>query len=126
MIIGLLDTTVIVHLLRRYAPALAWFDASKNFAISSIAWMEVMIGVTSKKNMIDTRTFLSGFDLIYLTPTDQHWAQTQIERLRFSHHIDMNDCMVASVAHRLQVPLYTHNLKDMSPLLGHLAIRPYN
>lgn len=85
-----------------------------------------MIGVTSKQNMIQTLTFLGGFDVIYLTPYDQYWAQTQIERLRFSHHIDMNDCMVASVAHRLQVPLYTHNLKDMSPLLGNLAIRPYS
>jgi predicted nucleic acid-binding protein len=121
----ILDSTVIIHLLRRYPPAISWFDASQKFSISVITWMEVMIGVTSKRNMIETRHFLSGFDLHLLTYDDQQWAQSQIERLRFSHHIDMEDCMVASVAYRLQTPLYTHNLKDMIPLIGKLAIKPY-
>ncbi len=49
----------------------------------------------------------------------------QLERFQFSHHIGKEDCLIASVAHRLQVPLYTHNLKDMQPLIGSLAIQPY-
>ena len=32
----------------------------------------------------------------------------QIERLRFSRSIGMNDAMIAAVTYRLQVPLYTH------------------
>jgi predicted nucleic acid-binding protein len=49
----------------------------------------------------------------------------QLERLQFSHHGGMKDCLIASVAYRLQVPLYTHNLKDMTPMIGSLAIKPY-
>jgi hypothetical protein len=30
-----------------------------------------------------------------------------------------------SVAYRLRVPLYTHNLKDMTPMIGNLAVKPY-
>jgi hypothetical protein len=38
----------------------------------------------------------------------------------------MNDCLIASVVHRLQVPVYTHNLKDMRVLLNEaLVIKPY-
>jgi predicted nucleic acid-binding protein len=38
----------------------------------------------------------------------------------------MNDCLIASVAQRLQVPLYTHNLKDMHVLLStSLVVKPY-
>lgn len=36
-----------------------------------------------------------------------------------------NDCLIASVAYRLKVPLYTHNLKDMTPIIGNLAVKPY-
>jgi len=49
----------------------------------------------------------------------------QVERFQFSHHIGKDDCLIAAVAYRLQLPLYTHNLKDMTPLLGNLAVKPY-
>ncbi|NJL58085.1 type II toxin-antitoxin system VapC family toxin [bacterium] len=50
---------------------------------------------------------------------------TQIESFQFSHHVGMNDCLIASVAYRLGLPLYTYNLKDMTTLIGSLAIQPY-
>jgi len=43
MMIELLDSTVIIHLLRRYQPAMMWFDASKKYSISAITWMEVTL-----------------------------------------------------------------------------------
>jgi predicted nucleic acid-binding protein len=87
--------------------------------------MEIMVGVSSKHAMQDTLNLLSNFQLLYLTNDDQQWAQHQIQQLRFSHHVTTNDCLIASVAHRLQISLYTHNLKDMTPMLGNLAIKPY-
>lgn len=56
---------------------------------------------------------------------NEHWHR------RYNCHpalfpLGMDDCLIASVAHRLQVPLYTHNLKDMTPLIGELALKPYN
>ncbi|MDX2078692.1 MAG: PIN domain-containing protein [bacterium] len=123
--LGLLDSTVIVHLLRHYNPALNWFDASQTFGISSITWMEIVVGVTNKQNMRETLEFLDGFDIYFITQDDQLWAQEQLKRLRFSHHTGMNDCLIASVAYRLQTTLYTHNLKHMTPLIGKLAVKPY-
>jgi hypothetical protein len=35
------------------------------------------------------------------------------------------DCLIAAPSHRLNVPLYTMNLKHFTPLLGALAVRPY-
>jgi predicted nucleic acid-binding protein len=61
----------------------------------------------------------------YCTASDQAWAMQQFKRFQFSHHIGANDCLIASAAYRLQVPLYTHNLKDMTPLIGSLAVEPY-
>jgi predicted nucleic acid-binding protein len=39
----------------------------------------------------------------------------QLERFQFTHHIGKEDCLIAAVSYRLQLPLYTHNLKDIPP-----------
>ena len=122
---AVLDTTVVIHLLRRYQPALTWFNNPQIYGVPSITWMEVMEGTTSKANQAYSRGILDQFELLYLTAADQQWAMQQLERFQFSHHIGMDDCLIASVAHRLQIPLYTHNLKDMTPLIGELAVKPY-
>lgn len=125
MIDAIVDTTVLIHLLRRYPSALAWFNNDQVYGLVTITWMEVMQGATSKANQVATKAILSQFEMLYLTVADQQWAMEQLERFQFSHHIGMHDCQIAAVAYRLQVPLYTHNLKDMRPLLGELAIQPY-
>jgi predicted nucleic acid-binding protein len=84
-----------------------------------------MEGTTSKANQTQARNILDQFELLYLTDADQQWTMQQLEQFQFSHHIGKDDCLIASVAQRLQVPLYTHNLRDMTPLLGGLAVQPY-
>ena len=125
MSLAILDTTVVLHIFRKYPPAIAWFRTSQTYAVVSTTWMEVMVGVSSKRAMQDTLNLLGNFQLLYLSDDDQKWAQQQIQQLRFSHHVTTNDCLIASVAYRLQIPLYTHNLKDMNPMIGNLAIKPY-
>jgi predicted nucleic acid-binding protein len=122
---ALVDTTVVIHLLRRYQPALAWFNNNQVYGVTSTTWLEVMEGTTSKANQTQAKGILAQFEMLHLTVTDQVWAMDQLERFQFSHHIGMNDCQIASVAYRLRVPLYTHNIKDMVPLIGKLAVKPY-
>ncbi|MBC8100892.1 MAG: PIN domain-containing protein [Armatimonadetes bacterium] len=125
MIVAILDTTVILHLFRKYQPAVNWLDTKPSYGITAITWLEVMQGTTSKANQAQSRATLDPFELLYLTVKDQRWAMEQLERFQFSHHIRLEDCLIAAVAQRLQVPLYTHNVKDMTPMIGGLAIKPY-
>ncbi len=126
MTVGIVDTTVILHYFRNYPSARAWVDAQPYpLSVTPITWLEVLTGARSKAHQAATRRVLDKFALAYLTPEDQRWAMEQFARFQFSHHIGMNDCLIASVAARLGVPLYTHNLKDMQPLLGDLARKPY-
>jgi len=123
---GIVDTTVILHYFRKNVTAQEWIKSqSVQLSIISITWLEVMEGASSKANQAQGKTILGLFDLLYVTPLDQQWAMKQLEQFQFSHHIGMNDCLIASVANRLQVPLYTHNLKDMTPIIGNLAVKPY-
>lgn len=126
MTAAIADTTVVIHLYRRYAPALAWYGSlSQALGITPITWMEVMYGAGSKAKQAACQTLLSQFDLIHLTSVDQDWAMRQMEKYRLSHGVATGDCFIASAAYRLQVPLYTHNLKDMTPMIGSLAVKPY-
>jgi predicted nucleic acid-binding protein len=126
MSVGIVDTTVILHSFRRNAAARAWVDSQPvRLSVTSITWLEVMEGASSKANQVESKSVLGKFELIYLTTTDQQWAMDQLEQFQFSHHISMNDCLIAAVAHRLELPLYTHNLKDMTPMIGPLAVKPY-
>jgi predicted nucleic acid-binding protein len=125
MIDAILDTTVILHLYRKYQPALAWFNNQQRYGVTSITWMEVMEGTSNKANQAQCKQILSQHDFLYQTSADQQWAMGQLERFQFSHHISKEDCLIAAVAYRLQLPLYTHNLKDMTPLIGSLAVQPY-
>jgi len=84
-----------------------------------------MYGAGSKAKQAASKTILAQFDLIRLTASDQDWAMLQMEGLRLSDGVSINDCLIASAAHRLQLPLYTHNLRDMTPLLGKLSVQPY-
>ncbi len=84
-----------------------------------------MQGASNKARQTQSKNILAQFVMLYSNAADQQWAMNQLEAFQFTHHIGMNDCQIAAIAHRLQVPLYTHNLRDMTPLIGNLATQPY-
>jgi predicted nucleic acid-binding protein len=123
---ALIDTTVILHLFRQYKPALDWYETlTEQPGITPVIWLEVMYGAGSKVKQATCKALLDQCEMIYLTAVDQDWAMKQMGRFRLSHGITMADCLIASVATRLQVTLFTHNLKDMLPMIGELASQPY-
>lgn len=127
MIVGIVDTTVVIHYFRKYPAAREWVDSQlTTLAITPTTWLEVMHGAPGKTGQATCKAILSRFMMEYQTRTDMDWAMEQLERYRLSNGVSVNDCLIASVCHRLQVPLYTHNLKDMNVLLGtSLVIKPY-
>lgn len=126
MSVGIVDTTVILHYFRNHGNARVWVDSQPvRLSVVSITWMEVMEGASNKANQAQCKQVLEKFDLLYATSADQQWAMQQLELFQFSHHIGKDDCLIASLAYRLHVPLYTHNVKDMTPMIGSLAVKPY-
>ena len=127
MTVGVVDTTVDIYLFRHNPSALLWFAAQKNqLSLTPITWLEVIYGAPGKTGQLACRTVLDQFELVHLTSADQDWAMQMLANHRLSRGIGIMDCLIASVCQRLQVPLYTHNLRDMSILLGNsLAMQPY-
>lgn len=125
MVDGLLDTTIIVDLLRQYPPAAAWVGQQHSLSTTPLIWLEIIEGANNKAEQTRALMLLRRFELIYLTSADFDWAIQKSAQFKLSHNTGMIDCLIAAVNQRLQVPLYTANLKHFAPLLGVLAQKPY-
>jgi predicted nucleic acid-binding protein len=90
-----------------------------------MVYMEVLLGAENKAAQNRADAFLGRFLRIYLTIEDQIWAEEQLRNFRLSYNVGILDCLIAAPSHRLQLPLYTRNLKHFTPLLGTLAVQAY-
>lgn len=124
---ALLDTSIIVDYFRQNSQARQWFQTIHNhhLAISPVVWMETVQGARNKIERAQIIRFLHQFRIEHATADDIRWAMLQIAHFNLSHGVELADVMIASVSVRLDVPLYTLNLKHYLPLPGVDAKRPY-
>jgi len=126
MVDSLLDSAVFVDVLRDYEPARDWLAKQGQLGVTHVVWLEILDGAPNKRAQRHALELLRRFAVVEITAADMRWAVEQLVRLRLSHNVDPFDCLIASVAYRLQLPLYSHNLKHFGPLIGDLAVRPYD
>ncbi len=125
MVTALLDTSVLVDLNRGYQPAAIWLSKQTNIGITRIVWLEILEGASNKLEQERAVRLLNDFAITELTVSDLDWATRQLIALRLTYNIDAFDCLIAAPSYRLQIPVYTLNLKHFKPLLGGLAVQPY-
>jgi len=123
----LVDTAILVDLLRNYEPALEWKLTRHGEIVGIVPYvfMEVMNGARDRRAQERALTFLHQFEMVYPIQDDLEWAMTQHVAHHLKFGVGVIDCLIAAPAARLGLPLYTHNLKHFTPLLGDLAQRPY-
>lgn len=125
MVTGLLDSAILIDLLRSYSPAGSWLSGQERLGVTPIVWLEIIDGAPNSRALKRAVDLLRHFERVDLSPEDFDWGIRQALQYRLSHNVGMMDCLIGSVAHRLNVPLYTTNLKHFQPILGSLARRPY-
>jgi predicted nucleic acid-binding protein len=125
LVIALVDTSIIVDLLRSYPTAEAWLKTQGQLGVSRAVWIEILEGATNRQKQQIALKLLKRFDLVELTTEDIIWATQALMKYGLSHNVDGYDCMIAAASHRLQLPLYNRNMKHFTPLLGAQAVKPY-
>ena len=126
MVDALIDTMTVVDLLRAYPLAVTWFGAqSQKFGVTKFVWMEIIQGCTNKSDLRKSIRRLEHFTLVQTEIEDIDWALDKLTRFHLSHNVDIMDCLIAATAQRLQIPLYTRNVKHFKPLIGGLCQKPY-
>jgi predicted nucleic acid-binding protein len=124
---AILDTSILIDLLRAFPSATDWFVSlgRQRLAITPVVWMETIQGATDGVKRAQAIRFLRQFHIEHPTEDDNRWAMRQTASFHLSHGIQLQDAMIASVAARLAVPLYTTNLKHFQPLPSVDAKKPY-
>lgn len=126
MVAALLDTSIIVDLIRGYPDAYQWLQSSdETYGVSPFVWLEVVQGAPNKQKLKAALTLLADFERIPSSDVDVQWALESLVKVNLKHNVDAMDCLIAASAHRLQKTLFTRNLKHFQPLLGDLALSPY-
>lgn len=125
MVTSLLDTSIVIDLIRKYAPAQTWIASQTKPGATTVVWLEVLQGAQNKPDQEKSLKILRSFERVEVTMTDVEWTIQALLRFRLSHNVMAFDALIASVSYRLQVPLFTRNIKHFAPLLGGLAQVPY-
>lgn len=120
-----LDSSVLIDLLRGYAPAEVWLEQREFLGVTHIVWLELLEGAKNKQSQHKAIVPLRRFHLVETIPSDFEWEVNRLVMLGLSHQVDAFDCLIASVSYRLNVPLYTRNMKHFVPLISNLAPTPY-
>ena len=125
MVARLLDTSIVIDLLRGYPNAIEWFKSESDLSIPRAAILEVLEGAQDSKRQRHALQFIRRLEFTEHTEMDLINATALLSRFSLSHGVDAFDCMIAATSRRLNMPVLTRNLKHFRPLLGDLATSPY-
>lgn len=125
MVNALLDTSVLVDVLRDYAPAQNWFTQQTDLGVSTVVILELLQGASNKIAQNKALDLLQGLEQVEVLPQDFEWGIQALTRYNLSHGVMGLDALIAAVSYRLEVPLYTLNIKHFQPMLADWVRRPY-
>lgn len=124
----LLDSDVLIDLLRKHPPALEWFDAlpdDEELAVSGYVAMELIQGCRSKAEQARVQRGFSAYEIVWLSPADCDRALGVFATYRLSHNAGLLDALIGQTAIALGVPLHTFNQRHYSFIPGMQTVQPY-
>ena len=124
----LLDSDVLIDLLRRYPPAIGWFDAlyeDDELVVSGYVVMELIQGCRNKVEQERVQRELASYGVVWLSPTDCDRALDVFAMYRLSHNAGLLDVLIGQTAVALGVPLHTFNQRHYNFIPGIQTVQPY-
>ena len=115
----LLDTCILIDVLRGEAPALAWLEQQQRPRISVISWIEVLVGCRDG----ESGRVEAWLDSFLRLPLDDAIALEAV-RLRQRHGLKVPDAIILATARCADLSLATRNSRDF-PLTLAGVLHPY-
>jgi predicted nucleic acid-binding protein len=124
----LLDSDVMIDLVREHSPAMNWFDSLDDgeiLALSGFVVMELIQGCKNKTQQERLQRELAAYQMVWLSPEDCDKAFEVFTQYHLSHNAGLIDVLVGQTAIALGVPLYTFNQKHYGFFSNLQTIQPY-
>jgi predicted nucleic acid-binding protein len=123
----LLDTDVMIDLLRQYPPAVAWLDSlgAEEIVLPGFVVMELTQGCRNKQEQEKMEANLAAYSVAWPSPTTCDAALSAFAQYHLSHGLGILDALIGQMAVALQVPLHTFNQKHYIAIPHLTTIQPY-
>ena len=113
----LLDSDVLIDVLRGYPPALEWFASLEEIpAIPGFVVRELIQDATSKERVNRALRLVEPMPVVWPRPADCQWALTVFRTFHLSHGLGLLDSLIAACTIGHQASLLTFNSKHFRAL----------
>ena len=123
----LVDTDVVVDVLRGYPPAVAWLTSLENEEIGfpGLVAMELIYGCRNSQEQRRLVEFLGAYDLLWPSSETCLRSLELLAEVHLRNNIGILDCLIGQMALDLGQPLCTFNRKHYSHVPGLELVEPY-
>jgi hypothetical protein len=122
----MLDTDVMVDLLRQYPPAVAWLESlEEEIILPGFVVMELIQGCRNKAEQEQVKENLTGYNVIWPSSETCDAALSVFTHFHLSHSVGILDAIIGQMAVTLGLPLYTFNQKHYATIPGLRTVQPY-
>jgi predicted nucleic acid-binding protein len=122
----LLDTDILVDLLRRHPPAVSWFAGLTEWpAVPGLAVMEIIQGCRTKAEVRAVQKLVQPLTLVWPTEADCERARADFTTFYLSHGLGLLDALIAACAIGRGASLLTFNSKHYRMVAGLVVEQPY-
>lgn len=123
----LLDSDIMIDLLRRHSPAVAWLSSltEEALCLPGFVAMELIQGCRDKREQTQLEQVLLRFAIMWPSHEACNQALRTFSHYYLSHGVGLLDALVAHTAMMLGIPLHTFNLKHYAAIPGLKLVQPY-
>lgn len=121
----LLDTDVMVDVLRGYEPSKEWLEFTQEVGVPGLVVMELLQGCQNAKEQRQLEKSLSNYQLYWPSEEDCSRALASFSSHHLSDNIGLLDALIAETTIGVDAELATFNVKHYRVLKGLKTIQPY-
>ena len=108
----ILDTNILIEILKNNTDTIKEVEKYNHHYISSITKMELFYGARDKKELEKLNDFVSLFTVIPINEAISNLAEDLVYKYAKSHTLDIPDSLIASTSLYFGYNLFTYNKKD--------------
>lgn len=124
----ILDSDVMIDLLRQYPPAVAWLDSlgAEEIILPGFVVMELLQGCSNKAEQDRVEKVLMAFEMVWPLPETCDEALAVFADFHLSHKLGLLDALIGQTAVALNLSLHTFNRKHYAVIPNLVTIEPYS
>lgn len=124
----LLDSDIMIDLLRQHPPAVNWLDSlgDEELVLPGFVVMELLQGCSNRAEQVKMKQALTGFEIVWPLPEACNEALEVFARFHLSHGIGLLDALIGQTAVALSMSLHTFNRKHYAVIPDLATVEPYS